>query len=50
MRTHSCKCSRETENEHLQVTVEYWRRSGFIPPKPIRSTDVNATTNVHTKQ
>jgi hypothetical protein len=27
----------------------YWRRSGLLPLKLIRSTTVDATTNVHTK-
>ena len=29
--------------------VLYWRRSGLLPLKLIRSTNVDATTNVHTK-
>lgn len=33
----------------IGTNVLYWRRSGLIPLKLIRETNVDVTTNVHTK-
>jgi hypothetical protein len=35
--------------EAMTANVLYWRRSGLLPLKLIRSTTVDDTTNVHTK-